>query len=718
MNIHELLNILVLTLSLATVLITLLTFLLHKIRQLPKYESTNANIKTEGMFFTRYLGKNTIETSTTPKEAAASSSKRIFRGGYQAFFAILCIVIFFSIFFERNISQWKRSRSSVRDAEIFKDRASKGLMKEYDLNPNRPNPELTEALSDAQKKKLAQVTNSLKKKSILVVRTAKNISFNHDQSEAAFNTWKKFLDFSGLKYGISSKISDGESMDILILPEAKSLSQSERSDLDRLAQRGVGILATGPVGYLDGTGAQSTKPWGGEVWQLAYIKNEDPKSFFPTLFSAGIRAPWWEVPPGLLLNWHPRDNGFQFTTTAHSAMAFEANYQGRERRQDTGNTFVRAVFGNKEKLPLVWFAFDPPDMAALGEVDRHYVSSVILESLLWATGTPLAKISVWKSGLPGALVMSVDSEDQFKNAYSLMEIFKKDKIPATFFTVSNLLKAEPELALEASEEYEIASHTDDHAPMKGKALSYQFDHIQNSRFAIEYLTGKKLTGFRPPEEGFDGTTLNAVLQNHIRYIFGDQHFHRFAPVPIAEGRLTYFPRSSLDDFNLISKNGIYTEAQAIQSLYEDHVRIRSLGGAHFLNLHTQIYGKPENWGIIQEFIGKIKSENIWKTNFEEMHSWWQSRDNISVSLIEGSFTNEFSLKVVNRNEYAVKDVGVQLSGEWQELSVSQSESRNVVSQSAVDSNLWIIDNLGANQELILNFNAKVSLRRPASAGAK
>lgn len=189
-------------------------------------------------------------------------------------------------------------------------------------------------------------------------------------------------------------------------------------------------------------------------------------------------------------------------------------------------------------------------------------------------------------------------------------------------------------------------------------------------------------------------------------------------MPIAEGRLTYFPRSSLDDFNLISKNGIYTEAQAIQSLYEDHVRIRSLGGAHFLNLHTQIYGKPENWGIIQEFIGKIKSENIWKTNFEEMRSWWQSRDNISVSLIEGSFTNEFSLKVVNRNEYAVKDVGVQLSGEWQELSVSQSESRNVVSQSAVDSNLWIIDNLGANQELILNFNAKVSLRRPASAGAK
>ena len=120
---------------------------------------------------------------------------------------------------------------------------------------------------------------------------------------------------------------------------------------------------------------------------------------------------------------------------------------------------------------------------------------------------------------------------------------------------------------------------------------------------------------RPPEEGMDQVSLNAVSQNGLSYIFGDQSFHRFAPLNVTDLNLTYFPRSGLDDFNLIKKPGLFTNDQLASALIGDSDRITPVGGAHFLSLHTQVFGKEEHREVLKTFLKHISNKFFWTTNF-------------------------------------------------------------------------------------------------------
>lgn len=717
MSIHELLNILVLTLSLATVFITLLTYLIHKIRQLPKSDATTATIRRDGVYFKRYFGPlDMIATKPELAQKPAGLLGALSNRGYRFFFALLCVVIFLSIFFERNVSQWKHTRVQRRDAEVYSSRVDMGLMKEYDLNPGRKNPELVESISESQAKRLDGIRESLKARKIIVVQTPQNAAFTGDKSSVAIAAWKKFLDQSGISYASGTAISDAKGFNLLILPQAKVLTALDRANLRDLAAAGIGILATGPAGYVDEKGTVAATAWSSEMWGFTIAKNEDSNSYFPTLFSGGVRAPWWEVPPGFLVNWFPTDNGFQYTSSSTGSMAYEANYQGRWRSEETDGHFVRAVFGAKERPLLTWLALDPPDNSKLTAPEQHYVSSALFEALRWSAAAPSASIGLWKSGAPNAFVASVDSEDEFSNAVSMLKIFKEEQFPATFFVVSNLLKENSELARQATSKYELASHTDDHGSLEGKTLSQQFEHIQNSRFGIEYFWGHPVYGFRPPEEGFDPVTLNAILQNRLEYIFGDQHFHRFAPVQISDGQLTYFPRSALDDFNLVSKKGVFTERQAVQAMLDDHARIAELGGAYFLSLHTQIYGKPERWGILRNFLKDPSLKSAWKSNFVELQTWWQARQNVELKLVESERGDAFQLVILNHNQFAVEDVALNIETHGRVLSLEKTAPGVSVTMTPGTVNQWVLKSIGPAEQLTFNFNVAGAVRTPASTG--
>lgn len=711
MNIHKILNLMVLTLSLATVFITLLTYLLYKIRQLSTSQNSEVKTKTEGLFFKRYTGATENLENFPTLDLKPSAIKWIGLKSSVIFFVGLNAVIFASLFFEQNITAWTTSRKNRNDASLFKQRAQEGLMTEFDLNPSSPNPELKESLSSAQTQKLQTIMDRLRTKKIILIQTSRNGVLNREASTKATNAWREFFKNNRIPFSESNEISKGHQSDLIILSQAKILSLQEKTDLEALSSSGVGVLATGPVGYLDGKGELADKPWGTILWKIGYHLNIDPQ-FFPTLFSGGVRAPWWDVPPGLLVNWFPTDNGFQFSVEGESSMAYEANYQGRWRTLPLNQHGARAIFGSDRHKLLTWMALDPPDLKTFNEPEQHYISTAIAQSLLWTSGSPVAQLALWQAGVDSAFVASVDSEDQFHNAKAMMNIFSQQKFPATFFVVSNLLVQDPDISDATEPIFEIATHTDDHGVLEGHTLTDQFQHIQSSRLAIEFLWGHSVTGFRPPEEGFDNTTLNAIQQNHLTYIFGDQQFHRFAPVSIAEGRMSYFPRSSIDDLNLITKNGIFTEDQYIETLLTDYKRIAALGGVYLLSLHTQVFGKPENRPVLQEFLRKIDSEKIWKTNFGSVDRWWKKRENVKVQLVEDTVTDQIRVNIMNFNSSAVENLAIQLDFAGRDLTLLNDVGQVSGLSSHNGANRVLIKIIQANEVLSLNFGQAV--RVPAS----
>ena len=76
----------------------------------------------------------------------------------------------------------------------------------------------------------------------------------------------------------------------------------------------------------------------------------------------------------------------------------------------------------------------------------------------------------------------------------------------------------------------FASLSEEDKPLFGNTLQYQFQNVQNSRLFLEEAWRNKIFGFKPPEDNFDPTTINAVIQNGMSYFLGNQFLYRLSPV--------------------------------------------------------------------------------------------------------------------------------------------------------------------------------------------
>lgn len=737
MGVHGILNIMVLALSLATVLLTLLTYLVYKIKQLPFSKQAALKV-TEGTYFKRYQFKS-AEVAAKAEAAKNEQSKLRRLQSAPMFFVVMTVIIFTTLFFQNGIQNWFNGLQTAKQAKQMLSLLEKGLLKEYDFNPNSPNPALAEVITEEQNRGLAANFEFLRQKRIALVNLPRNQKFNFDHSTKALKSWQQFFKNNSLSVKTVAAIPKAEEFDLVVLPQAKSLSQQERAELNALADSGTGIVATGPAGVLDGTGEKSSEPWLTKAWPVQLQANPDAKSFFPSLFAAG-RAPYWELPPGLLMNWFPTDNAWQVTTTSDVNAIYESSYQGRWRQKnEAANHFARSVFKTGAHNRMTWLALDPLETPApvkgtepkvngaritepmnearltdakAGDPVQNFYSSVALsQALKWTSGDVAVSKSLWPGGARASVVVSVDSEDQFQNAKQLLELFKDHHVPATFFTVSNLLPSDPEIAKSEGSSYELASHTDDHKSLDGKSLEYQFQHIQNSRFEIEKLSGRRVVGFRPPEEGFDETTLNAVKQNGLGYIFGDQQFHRFGPIRISEDGMMFYPRSTLDDFNLKSKYGAYAGDELVKALMKDYHRVSATGGVYLLSLHTQIFGKPEYEPALRSFLKQVNKESDWNTNFASLTSWWDARSNVAVSVLAEK------ISVKNENKTVVENLELVVDGlQQRSLDISVAATAPAKIRVAEDQTTrLVIEKLEPGQELSFKLTPS-TLRQPSAAG--
>jgi peptidoglycan/xylan/chitin deacetylase (PgdA/CDA1 family) len=648
MKLQDVLHFLVLALSLSTVFITLVSYLMYKIRQLPKSKNSNHEFKTEGRFFRKYTPG--VSTQTIIDVKPPDDGRMVRFRSMPAFFGILSLIIFLALIFGGLVIQWpQKSLPALSDAEIQK----RGLFKEFDLNPTVANAKMAEYISTSQVKHLNEATELLKRRKIALWAVKENQKTS-GKFQIAFDGWREFLKANKISFAETSNLDINSECSVAIIPQAKILSFKERESITAWLAAGKGIVATGPIGILEDDGSLSNHPISNLVFGLKFAANSESHENFPTLFGAD-RAPWWNLPPGLLLEWFPTDNTYLAVSDEPStASAFEATFQGRFKQTRANETSIRSVFRYTGDSRIAWLAMDPVGLERFSKADSYYIASALVSTVNWAARSPSSSVASWKSGSKSAVVLSVDSEDKFEGALNLQMLFHKTGLPATFFTVTNLLKEFPELALRFAPEMEIASHTVDHTILEKQDLATQFHTIENARFDIEEINRTRVTGFRPPEERFDETTLNAALQNHVEYFFGDQQMHRFAPVLISDGKIQFISRSGLDDFNLTTHHKIHSGENLVSALNHEKDRIDQLGGAYFINLHSQNFGQAPYLDWLADFLTGVKSGSSWSVNFRELTKWWALRDRLDVHVDETPTST--TLNAQNTASEAIDDV--------------------------------------------------------------
>ncbi len=658
MNIQRLLNILLLTLSLSTMLLTLVSYILYRVRQIPEFKTKSQNkIRLEGIFFYRFWPAATLKPVLTPEQ---SDEKKFF--GFlpkttTVFFALTFSITFLILLVQSFVGH---SSSALHDltaiaktlpvaTEMVKPAFLKSVMShEYSFQASASDQNLEEWLSPNQQAILETLKKGLLGKKICVAHTTEN-----DQLDPAFNSrvrnqWIGFFLRQQISFTLAKNLDCAAKASVLVLPDLKVLTDKQRRQLRKVSEKGVGIIATGAIGTKNGLLKDSSDYWSEEMFGVRFKQNSDSERFRPSLFLGSGPIEGF-LPPGLLLEWPPYENSIQASSVSGIAPVVEADFKGAEISQS-----VRANYFASAQSRSVWLALDPDVGRTDRAAERFYRDVFLLASLNWSAQVPLLRVANWKNSQHSAVALSVDVEDQFKNIENLMTLFEKYKFPATLFLVSDLARENPGFLKLLSPNFTIASHSDDHSGFLGESLKQQFSRIQDSRLDLEALTARSVRGFRAPEEKFDGLTVNAAEQNHLDFFAGDARFSRWSPVWIADGHLLYAPRTLVDDFALIQKfkDGSMEEMAAF--LIEDQKRVAAGGGMFFLNMHSNFFGQSKYAQVVQQFLQALNQPDVWKVSYEALYDWWKARDKIQTSIVVTG-PGSYHIKIHNNNTVDLSD---------------------------------------------------------------
>jgi len=133
-------------------------------------------------------------------------------------------------------------------------------------------------------------------------------------------------------------------------------------------------------------------------------------------------------------------------------------------------------------------------------------------------------------------MMSVDLEDYFcdlpfenwsryesrvlKNTEKILELFEKNNVKATFFTLGYIAEKFPDLIKEIDNRgHEIASHSYAHLDIRKVTKSKFEEDLKKSIDILENITGKKILGFRAPYFSIDKKSFWAIeiLSKYFKY---------------------------------------------------------------------------------------------------------------------------------------------------------------------------------------------------------
>ena len=664
MNFYELINTLILSLSIATILITLVAFILYQIKRLDQgNKSEGHGIKLDSVFFRRFSPKREKIIQDWEENQTKIEAKRIkylpkTYLNIGVLFGILAGVLAITLSLG---TQGRKTISEItlaKKAEKIKILQAKGLLKEFRLVPGsaegrsiKPDPEI--------KSQNLRISKYLKNKKIVLITNKKNRDSKGSKHMVAIKNWIGFLKKHKIPFKISTQIDrytiqnpkTRKIADILIFPQHTYFSEKDRQLIDQLKSQ-VKLVFTGPVDIEN-----KDTPWFNQGFDITFESNESPQTYFPSQFASFNSLPFL-IPPGQVLPLVSTDNRYRaFFTKNTRSLALESDYDGRIVANDSKKV-LKAQLNNE----FFWAAWDPineSNGAKNNKSINQMADYVFLQALAHLADMPSARMGWWPDHAETAAVLSVNVEDEFENIENIIDIFAKHKVPSTLFLVADMYEKSFSSIKDDMANLELASHGDNHDSFMGQSPQTQFSRLQTSRHIIEEVSGQMVHGFHPPYEEMDDATLDSLGSNRLSYIFSSQQCMRLTPCQLVMGPVV-FPKVLNDDSALIRNRTLVSPERILDTMKADVAMVQHTGGGYFLSLHTQIFGKDPYLKVVEGIIHELKNNaKVRFFTFNELASWWTKRSSLKVNL-NLQDDGEYQLVVSNGNAGEINSLPVNL----------------------------------------------------------
>jgi peptidoglycan/xylan/chitin deacetylase (PgdA/CDA1 family) len=447
--------------------------------------------------------------------------------------------------------------------------------------------------------------------------------------------WELLLDGIGAGVGRISRAADLDSVhadDLLVIPAAVCLSDSERQAIRRYVERGGHLLVTWALGARDEmcrwlgydflrdvTGAETAGTLEGE-----------PPSYLTVPHGSVVAT---GLPPGSRIELKTEP---WITLRADASVVFWSDWAlnplPAPRGGAGGGALVRKLESGGR---LAWFGYRL-DVAA-GAREERIVERLAQNAALWAAGHVLASVEPWPGGHRAAMAVTQDVEHSFKNSRRLARRLMQLEVPGTFFVVTRLALERQDLAAPLMAAGEIGSHSADHRQIAGRPWGTQTTGMTQARADLAAWSGRSPLGLRPPRELFDSVTLEAWRRTGGTYVAAANGARSAAPEihEVESGAIVVLPRVVDDDYAVIVTRG-QTRPDSLRAAFEGALeKTRWLGGLDLLTVHTQLIDSERRVDAIEAAVrSALEAGDVWIASGSEIAEWWLRRSQIALRVHE------------------------------------------------------------------------------------
>ncbi len=659
-NVRDVFNILLLSISLTTVLVTLISFLIFKLRYSIKSKSKEGVFELEGSYFRRYApeirrkNEEAINLSENISEVQLRPQTKIlitFGSVFVLIFSFLAAENYFSFRFQLN--------KKYTQAQNIRKLIENGLLKKYTYNPKIDSISLNEKISPYLESVYLMRLRELKSHTITLISDPTNIKKGNTFHIEALKRWRRFLKRNNISYQESS-LHQLPKNGLVIGAHLNYLS-SKKTDiiLESIETGNLKFLFTGfPGKYTKDDQSISQIPFGSNH-PFQFIKNKRPDHIYPSQFIGN-----YDLPAGQVSQHFPLDNSLRFNTNRNSLalLARESDYMGSF--IEDGTHYLDQEILNAK---IVWSALDPYELSNVQkniEIDNtqyyFYSDLYFLNLMNIAVQSPMLAVAPWKkSQYTGATSITIDTEDNFKSITIFLNLLIGHKLKGTFFLVSDLITQAPEVSYEKYVgQFEFASHTKDHKSLLEQRNKELFFSLQKTRFDIEEATGEIVVGLRPPKEEISPQNMAAVIQNKFQYIFGPKYKLRFTPYILEKNEFVFIPRTLRDDYNFSQDKTLVNAADFSKALIKDLDWVLSAAGYHPVSFHTQIFGDDFYESTLDDYAKEIskRQDKVWVTTVRDVASWWKKRANLRITMTTKGDKPSYTLENIGESNMTNFDI--------------------------------------------------------------
>jgi len=452
---------------------------------------------------------------------------------------------------------------------------------------------------------------------------------------ATLASWEALLEESGggvRRVATAEQLRELEPSDVLVLAEATCLSDPELEAIRSHIRRSGSLVASWAVGARDGS--CEWRGWGtvAELTEAESVR-EIParRGLFLTVPGSVALSPG--LAPGTRIELRPDPS---LAVRLAGPRVYWSDWALNPRPDESGGgADVAAIAADTPAGGRVaWFGHRITQ--AVTPTDSLNLRRLIQNGILWAAGVPFASPAAWPQGRTAALVVTLDVEDEPRNAVATADLLRERGLAGTFFVVSALVQGETDLASALVAAGEVGSQTSDHTPVAGLTSPDQRARLRRSWSEIESWAGQGPEGLHPPEETFDATTLAAWAAAGGTYLLATNDARSGSPElhQTAEDSIVVLPRLMKDDYNIIVQDHVVRSRSLGQAYLDGLRKLRAIGGLAVVAGHSQIMRPGGRIDALGAVLDSARAQgDWWMATGADVARWWRDRADTRVTFV-------------------------------------------------------------------------------------